>query len=157
MYVRTTCNKCGISFLLDIGTMTREEAEAAFRTIDTSSRQCPGGHVELGGFFAMWNLKDALHRAYELGDTVEMNVPSDEEYVREMLVEGRDIWDGGANKVPRLDLPSIHGLPGLTHLGFGNFANETHVFVRCDSPAGTRFYERKPRGARASTTKGDPT
>lgn len=156
MYVRTKCNKCGISFLLDIGTMTREEAAAAFRNLDTSSRECPGGHVELGGFFAMWNLEDALHRAYVLGETVEVHVPSDEEYVRGLLVEGRDIWDGGANKAPRLDLPSIHGLPGLKHLGFGNFANETHVFLRCDSPAGTRFYECKPREC-ASTTKGNPT
>jgi hypothetical protein len=147
MLVKTTCNRCGASFHIDLGTMTRAEAEAMFRKLDATSRQCPGGHVEFGGFYAMWNLEDALHRTYDLGETVELNVPSDEEHVRTLLEEGRDIWDGGANKVPRLDLPSIHGLPGLKHLGFGEFANDTHIFKRCDSPRGTRFYERIPRVA----------
>lgn len=36
-------------------------------------------------------------------------------------------------------------MPGLTHLGGGDFASGTHVFVRRDSPLGTRFYERLPR------------
>lgn len=145
MFIKTTCNKCGESFHIDLGNMSRDEAQAAFRKLDITSRQCPGGHVEFGGFRALWNLDDALHRAYDLGEAVELTVPSDEEHARRLLAEGRDIWDGGANKVPGFGLRAIQEVPGLTHLGGGDFASETHVFVRRDSPRGTRFYERLPK------------
>jgi hypothetical protein len=142
MFIKTICNKCGESFHIDLGNMARDEAQAAFRKLDATSRQCPGGHVEFGGFRALWNLDDALRRAYDLGETVELTVPCDEEHVGRLLAEGRDIWDGGANKVPGLGLRAIQEEPGLTHLGGGDFASDTHVFVRRDSPLGTRFYER---------------
>jgi hypothetical protein len=141
MYVETTCNKCGTKFHLDLGNMSREMAEKAFHKLDNTSRQCPGHHVELNGWYQLWNLEDALHRAYDLGETEELQVPTDEEYVRELLALGKTIVDGGSNQVPDLHLPSIHEQPGLKHLGFGNFANETHSFLRCDSPSGTRYYE----------------
>jgi hypothetical protein len=142
MYVKTTCKKCGTEFHLDLGEMSRELAEKAFRKMDDIPRQCPGNHVELGGFFEMWNLEDALHRAYDLGETEELNIPTDEEHVKALLAEGRDIVDGGSNKVPHLELPSIHSIPGLHHLGFGEFQSATHLYIRRDSPIGTRFYER---------------
>lgn len=41
--------------------------------------------------------------------------------------------------------PSIHDSAGLEHLGGGNFGNEDFRFLRCDSPVGTRFYERVSR------------
>ena len=145
MHVKTTCNKCGIEFHLDLGEMSREMAEKAFRKMDDIPRQCPGHHMELGGFFAMWNLEDALYRAYDLGETEELNIPTDEEHVRTLLAQGKDIVDGGANKVPELKLPSIHDFPGLVHLGFGEFQSDTHLYVRRDSPIGTRFYERVER------------
>jgi hypothetical protein len=153
MFIKTTCNKCGESFHIDLGNMSREEAQAAFRALDTTSRQCPGGHVEFGGFRALWNLDDALRRAYDLGEAVEMSVPCDEEHVGRLLAEGRDIWDGGANKVPSLGLRAIHEVPGLAHLGCGDFASDTHIFVRRDSPLGTRFYERLPKD-RAMVSEG---
>ena len=93
----------------------------------------------------MWNLEDALHRAYDLGQTEELNIPTDEEYVKALLAEGKDIVDGGANRVPHLQLPSIHSIPGLHHLGFGEFQSETNHYIRRDSPIGTRFYERVER------------
>ena len=34
---------------------------------------------------------------------------------------------------------------GLEHLGFGDFASDTHLFLRCDSPRTTRFYEKVER------------
>lgn len=141
MYIKTTCNKCGAEFHLDLGDMSREMAEKAFRKLDSTSRQCHD-HVELGGWYQLWNLEDALHRAYDLGEAEEIRVPTDEEHVRELIAKGMDIVDGGSNTVPNLNLLSIHDEPNLKHLGFGNFANETHLFTRCDSPTGTRFYER---------------
>jgi hypothetical protein len=120
-------------------------AEKAFRKMDDIPRQCPGHHMELGGFYAMWNLEDALHRAYDLGESEDLNIPTDEEFVKNLLAEGKDIVDGGSNKVPRLHLPSIHNLPGLVHLGFGEFQSDSHLYIRRDSPIGTRFYERVKR------------
>lgn len=145
MHVKTTCNKCGTEFHLDLGEMSREMAEKVFRKMDDIPRQCPGHHVELGGFFEMWNLEDALHRAYDLGQTNELSVPSDEEHVQALLAQGKDIVDGGANKVPHLHLSSIHSIPGLHHLGFGEFQSDSHLYIRRDSPIGTRFYERVKR------------
>ena len=142
MYIKTTCNKCGAKFHLDLGDMSREMAEKAFRKLDNTSRQCPGFHIELGGWYQLWNLEDALHRAYDLGETTEPDIPTDEEYVQQLLAQGKDIVDGGSNAVPNLKLPSIHDQSDLNHIGFGNFTNATHLFTRMDSPTGTRFYER---------------
>ena len=145
MHVKTTCNKCGTEFHLDLGEMSREMAEKAFRKMDDIPRECPGHHMELGGFFAMWNLEDVLHRAYNLGEMEELSIPTDEEHVKAFLAEGKEIVDGGCNTVPKFNLPSIHSIPGLVHLGFGEFQSETHNFIRRDSPVGTRFYERVQR------------
>ncbi len=142
MYIKTTCNKCGAEFHLDLGEMSRGMAEKAFRKLDSTSRQCPGHHVELGGWYSLWNLEDALHRAYDLGEAEEFQVPTDEEHVRELIAKGMDIVDGGSNTVPNLNMSSIHDEPNLKHIGFGNFTNESHLFTRCDSPTGTRFYQR---------------
>ncbi len=145
MYVKTTCKKCGTEFHLELGEMSREMAEKAFRKLDDLPRQCPGNHVEIGGWYDLWNLEDALHRAFDLGETEELNIPTDEDYVKSLLAQGKDIVDGGSNKVPNLELPSIHSIPGLHHLGFGEFQSDTHNYIRCDSPIGTRFYERVKR------------
>jgi hypothetical protein len=126
--------------------MTREEAEKNFRALDGQSRQCPGGHLEFGGFYAMWNLEDALHRAYDHGQGVEtIDVPTDREYVEGLLAEGKDIFDGGTNGVQGLSLKSIHAVKGLKHVSGGTFATTSHMYLRCDSLMGARFYERVPR------------
>lgn len=93
----------------------------------------------------MWSLNDALHRVYVLGETEELSVPTDEEYLKALIADGKDMVDGGSNKVPELKLPSIHDIPGLVHKGFGEFQSETHLYIRRDSPIGTRFYEKVQR------------
>lgn len=65
----------------------------------------------------------ALHRAYDLGEAEEIQVPTDEEYVRELIAKGMEIVDGGSNSVLSMNLSSIHDEPDLKHIGFGNFTN----------------------------------
>jgi len=143
MQISTTCSKCGTSFRLDLGELTKEEAKKNFQRMEDIGGHCPGGHVELGGLSSMWNLQDVLHRAYELGQVEEpIAVPTDREYVEVLWAEGKEVLDGGSNSVPSLNLPSIHQVKGLQHLGFGEFTTETHTYHRCDSPRGTRFYIR---------------
>jgi len=157
MFVKTSCNKCGAVVHLDLGEMNREEAERAFENLNRNGRECPGGHVELGGLYRMWNLEEVLHRAYDLGESDRApEPPTDEEYVRALKAEGKEIIDGGSNTLPLLNLPSIHDLAGLRHLGGGNFGNDDFLFLRCDSPVGTRFYERAPRTPKEPPMVPDP-
>lgn len=152
MIIQTRCTKCGVTVRLDFGEMSREEAMAAAEKMDETPRECPGRHVELGGFRRMWGLDDAIHRAYDLGESEPSRpVPTDREHVERLLAEGREIIDGGCHTVPELGLPDIHSFRDLIHLGFGEFRNDTHVFVRCDSPQGARFYERVAIGARSES------
>ena len=143
MVIRTQCKKCGATIKLDFGNLTKDEALAVAEKMDRTPRECPGQHTELGGFRQLWSLDDAVHRAYDLGEGEEPEpVISDKEYVEGLLAEGKDIIDGGCNTVPELNLPRLHDFPNLDHMGFGNFKNTTHLFLRCDSPCGKRFYER---------------
>ena len=146
MVIRTQCKKCGATIKLDFGNLTKDEALAVAEKMDRTPRECPGQHTELGGFRQLWSLDDAIHRAYDLGEGEEPEpVISDKEYVEGLLAEGKDIIDGGCNTVPELNLPRLHDFPNLDHMGFGNFKNTTHLFLRCDSPRSTRFYERTPK------------
>jgi hypothetical protein len=150
MFIETKCQKCGATIQLNFGSLTKEEAVQVCRKMNETPRECPGGHVELGGFWNLWRLEDALHRAYDLGEgKEELNVKSDREFVAELLARGVEVYDGGLNTVPELELPSLHSVPDLEHISFGNFRNATHVYLRCDSPRGTRFYERRPNPAEA--------
>ncbi len=143
MVIRTQCKKCGVTIKLDFGNLTKEEALAVAEKMDCAPRECPGMHVELGGWKTLYDLDNAIHRAYDLGEGEEPEpVITDKEYVDKLLAEGRDVIDGGLNTVPELNLPRLHDLPGLDHMGFGDFKNATHLFLRCDSPRGTRFYNR---------------
>ena len=142
MVIRTQCKKCGATVTLDFGSLTREEALAAAERMDCTPRECPGRHVELGGWKNLFGLDDAIHRAYDLGEGEPPTpVITDHEYVKKLLAEGKDIIDGGLNTVPELNLSRLHDFAGLDHMGFGNFKNASHLFLRCDSPQGTRFYE----------------
>jgi hypothetical protein len=146
MVVKTKCRKCGVTIRLDFGDMTKEQALTRAEEMDQSPRECPGQHVELSGWNRRWGLADAIHRAYDLGEGGEPEpVTTDREYVEGLLAQGKAIVDGGANRVPELSLPGIHDFQGLEHLGFGNFASDTHLFLRCDSPRTTRFYEKVER------------
>jgi len=143
MVIRTQCKKCGVTIRLDFGDLTKEEALAVAEKMDMTPRECPGQHVELSGVARMWSVLDAIHRAYDLGEGEQPEpVVTDREYVEGLLAEGKDIIDGGCNTVPELNLPRLHDFPDLDHIGFGNFRNATHLFLRCDSPRGSRFYER---------------
>ena len=100
--------------------------------------------MELRGFRQLWSLDDAIHRGYDLGEYEEPEpVMTDKEYVETMLADGKDVIDGGLNTVPELNLPCLHDFHGLDHLGFGDFKSDSHLFLRCDSPRGTRFYVRE--------------
>lgn len=148
MVVRTQCLKCGVTIKLDFGSLTKDEALAVAEKLDQSPRECPGRHVELSGMARLWSVEQAIHRAYDLGEGEEPPpLPTDKEYVEGLLAEGREIVDGGQNTVPELELPRLHDFRDLEHLGFGEFANATHRFVRCDSPRQTRFYEKVDRHA----------
>ena len=39
---------------------------------------------------------------------------------------------------------SIHDIADLRHIGYGNFKDVHHDYLRIQSPRGTRFYECKP-------------
>lgn len=148
MVVRTQCLKCGATIKLDFGSLTKAEALEVAEKLDQSPRECPGRHVEFSGFRRLWQVNEAIHRVYDLGEGEEPEpVPTDKEYVESLLAEGREIIDGGCNTVPELRLPRLHDFLDLEHLGFGEFANATHRFVRCDSPRQTRYYEKVDRNA----------
>ncbi len=66
MFIKTSCNKCGAVLHLDLGAINREQAEKAFERLDRNGGECPGGHMEIGGLFRMWNLEEVLHRAFDL-------------------------------------------------------------------------------------------
>jgi hypothetical protein len=145
MIIDTKCKKCGVTIKLDFGNLTREQAEEFCEKLDRTPRECPGMHCELGGWKKLWGLSEAVHRAYDLGEgEQELEVPSDKEYVKQLVAQGEDVYDGGLNTVPELELPNIHSVRDLEHLGFGDFRNATHTFLRCDSPRGSRFYMRQP-------------
>ena len=44
------------------------------------------------------------------------------------------------------ELPNLHDIPGLRHLAFGDFEDDSHYYRRADSPTGTRFYIRREKG-----------
>jgi len=149
--IRTQCKKCGATLQLNFGNLSGEQAEEACRKLDTIPRECPGQHVELGGWWDLWNLEEALRQAYDGRGAPrgqrpsQLEAPTDKEYVEGLLAEGRNIFDGGLNAVPELGLPSLHSVPDLDHIGFGDFQNDTHTFIRCDSPRGARLYEKVVR------------
>lgn len=146
MVIQTSCQKCGATIRIDFGNLTKEEAIEAAERMDNTPRECPGYHTELGGWKRLWKLDDAIHRAYDCGEGEEPDpVVSDEEHVKRLLEQGDEVVDGGLYTVPELSLSSIHEYSDLEHAGFGDFTSPTHLFLRCDSPRGTRFYTRQPR------------
>lgn len=140
MLIKTQCKKCGITIRLDFGNLTKDEALAAAEKMDMMPRECPGRHVEFGGWKTLYDLDDAIYRAYDLGEGQEPEpVITDKEYVEKMLAEGRDIIDGGLNTVSELHLPCLHDFPNLEHVGFGDFKSATHLFLRCDNVRACRI------------------
>lgn len=146
MVIQTTCRKCGVAIRLDFGSLSKEEALAVAHRLDNEPCECPGSHCELSGMAQLWSVREAIRRLYDLDEGEEAQpVESDETFVSRLVAQGNAVYDGGLNTVPQLRLPSIHEVRDLEHVGFGNFANATDVFMRRDSAQGTRFYVRQPR------------
>jgi|SRR5579875_1188594 len=86
--VKTTCLECGTELTLDFSGLSYEEALKAIDTMDHQSRECPGFHVEMGGWKRMWQLEDAVNRIY-----------TDEEKALAKNVEAYiEIWIHGKKK-----------------------------------------------------------
>ena len=142
MMIRTQCKKCGVILKLDFGNMTKEEALAMAEKMDTTPRECPGMHMELGGFRQLWSLDDAIHRAYDLGEGEDAeSVMTDLQYVKKLLAEGKDVIDGGQNTVPELRLPAcMISRPGPYR--FRVFQNTTHLLSVATAPRNSFLYTR---------------
>lgn len=81
--VKCTCKKCGETFKIDIGNLTREGVEA-WLAKDTGGFQCPGMHVELGRRSDYWMLDwDSLSEDSKL---------SDEDWLRQLMSDKGVVW-----------------------------------------------------------------
>lgn len=134
MYAKARCAVCEKEFLLDFGTMAKEDAIQRYEEMKKQGIYCPA-HSKA----------DVPNTSVDQSEVEVQKISTDEEHVRKFQDEGREMVDGGCNTVPQFNLPSIHGIPGLVHLGFGEFCSDTHTYIRRDSPIGTRFYERVER------------
>lgn len=62
--IKTVCSECSTELTLDFGDATFKEALEMIEKMDHVSRECPGFHVEIGGWRKLWNLDEAVNRAY---------------------------------------------------------------------------------------------
>jgi hypothetical protein len=62
--VKTTCNKCKTEITLDFTGLSYEEAIRQVERLDNLPKECPGFHVEIGGWRKRWNMDEALRQAY---------------------------------------------------------------------------------------------
>lgn len=73
--------------------------------------------------------------------------PADEEYLAQLRSRypGKRIFLLGS---PLDGVPSLQELKDLEHIGFGEFESGTHIYMRHDSPRGSRrFYVECPKAA----------
>lgn len=145
MFVETTCKKCGTIINLDIGDLNKEESKKELYKMNEQIRDCPGFHVEFGGWYDMWNIEEAINKAFDNNTFKEIKIISDEEFIQKHIDRGAIILDGGQNTVPQFNLKSIHDLKNLKHIGFGSFQNEEYNFDRIESDNNTRFYIQSKR------------
>lgn len=134
-YVHGTCRKCGCVVHFEVNGRTPDELREQLR--QTQGYECPGRHVELGpmldGFEMDWT-------------PVEREEPlSNEEFARTLVVKyGRErVFHLGEDALGlELGLRSLHEVPGLEHMGFGEFLEPKtcRFYQRWDSPRGARFY-----------------
>lgn len=64
MVQKTTCRKCGITVTVDFKGLTYTEAQDCVVKMDQRPMECPGFHVELGGWRYLWRLDELLASAY---------------------------------------------------------------------------------------------
>lgn len=144
-FIRGTCRtpECGRSVDFAIGDLSIEEARSAMET--TQGYECPGGpHVELG----------RMYDGYDWDFTVfeKPSTPTDEEWIDYLHSRGHRVLSGTAGRYETL--PNLHDLRDLKHLGFGDFASAHHVYIRVDSPRGSRFYIETPQRDRIDESFG---
>lgn len=117
MYAKVRCAACEKEFLLDFGTMSKEDA---IQRHDEMKKQ--------GIYCATHRIADVIEESVNQIEVEEQKTSTDEEHVRKLQEEGRDMVDGRCNTVPQFNLPSIHGIPGLLHLDWvSSAATHTHT------------------------------
>jgi hypothetical protein len=62
--IETTCIECNTTITIDFTGLDYSQAKKAIQQIDKEARECPGFHVEIGGWKRLWQLEDAVERAY---------------------------------------------------------------------------------------------
>lgn len=63
---KTTCRKCGTTITIDFGNLTYAEARNHVAAMDQRPMECPGYHVELGGWRHLWKLDELLADTYSV-------------------------------------------------------------------------------------------
>jgi hypothetical protein len=53
--VKTSCLKCGEEITLDLESASYQEAFSWIEKLDRTSMECPGFHVEVGGWRRYWH------------------------------------------------------------------------------------------------------
>ena len=126
MLCKTTCKKCGESFKLDIGTMTKEQ------TIEKLSKQnrfeCPGHHVELNSPMDYW----------VLGEIIEGSIQSESDWLESMKKNGRILYSND-------DVRELFNCTGFSCGVFCGTDKKTKESIMLDfssSPGGNRYYYR---------------
>jgi len=126
MLCKTTCKKCGESFKLDIGTMTKEQ------TIEKLSKQngfeCPGYHAELDSPMNYW----------VLGEIIEGSIQSESDWLESMKKNGRILYSND-------DVRELFNCTGFSCGVFCGTDKKTKENVMLDfssSPEGNRYYYR---------------
>jgi len=138
-YLQAHCNTCGENFKFDIEDKTPDQV----REIMEGQRMftCPGRHVELSG--------PLEHVTVDWVNVIVGDPPmTNEEFGASLIKEvGKEhlYYLGGDEVGQKLGLQCLQSVPGLRHIGFGEFENDKFAFIRRDSPSGYRFYVASPR------------
>lgn len=138
-YIKGTCRKCGATVRVEVNGQSVEKLKD--QLLRSQPYECPGQHMELG------NMLDDYEWAWTPFTAPEP--PTDEEYGRSLIEKhGPDrvyyLGDDAIGKL--LGIKNLNTLRDLEHLGFGDFGNAEHHYVRHDSPSHTtRFYIQERR------------
>jgi len=62
--IKSICEKCRTEITLDFDGLTYVEALKAINELDDRAMECPGYHVEIGGWKKRWRLDEAVENAY---------------------------------------------------------------------------------------------
>jgi hypothetical protein len=137
-YVRGVCKKCAAVVHVPVGEHAIPDLQELLGVLQ--GFECPGQHVEFG---------TALEQYEWDWDPVEREAPPTDEHFGRMLIAQHgcaNVLHMGKDTLGEaLGIRRLQSIAGLEHMGFGDFADATHYYVRRDSPLGTRFYVRSER------------